>query len=84
MEAVFDRVIDQLLPILPRHIDRWDNMKLSNWEKNIGATKYYARVRPRKVPEMLQKAMKLTQDEMETYFGEVLRLLEVTNAKPED
>ena len=82
VEAHFDAVIDQLLPILPRHIDRWQNMKLSNWEKNISATKYYARVRPKKIPELLKAAMKLTKAEMEEYFGAVLEKLEVTNAKP--
>ncbi len=83
VERQFDEVIAQLEPILPRHIERWDNMKLKNWRTNIGATKYYARVRPRKIPGLLQKAMKLTDAEVETYFGEVLRKLEVTNARPE-
>lgn len=83
VESKFDEVIAQLEPILSRHIERWDNMKLKNWYTNISATKYYARVRPRKIPELLQKAMKLTDAEVETYFGEVLALLEVTNAKPE-
>lgn len=82
VESKFDEVISQLEPILPRHIERWDNMKLKNWYTNISATKYYARVRPRKIPELLQSAMKLTDEEVETYFGEVLALLEVTNAKP--
>ena len=83
VDAAFTRVIDQLEPILPRHIERWNNMKLKNWETNISATKYYARVRPKKIPELLQKAMKLTNAEVETYFGAVLEKLEVTNAKPE-
>ncbi len=83
VEAAFDRVIAQLEPILPRHIERWDNMKRSNWEKNISATKYYARVRPRKIPELLKKPMKLTNAEIEEYFGAVLEKLEMTNAKPE-
>ena len=83
VERQFDEVIAQLEPILPRHIARWNNMKLKNWQTNISATKYYARVRPRKIPGLLQKAMKLTDAEVETYFGEVLRKLEVTNAKPE-
>lgn len=83
VEAHFDAVIDQLDPILDRHIARWQNMKRSNWSKNISATKYYARVRPRKIPELLQKAMKLTDAEVETYFGDVLRLLEETNANPD-
>jgi len=83
VEAHFDRVIAELEPILPRHIARWKNMKLTNWQKNIRATKYYARVRPKKIPEMLKSAMKLTGEEVETYFGEALRLLEETNAAPE-
>jgi len=83
VEAQFDEVIAQVDPILDRHIKRWKNMKRKNWETNIGAIKYYARVRPRKVAEMLQKAMKLTDEEVELYFGEVQALLEVTNARPE-
>ena len=79
VEARFDEVIAQLEPILPRHISRWKNMKIENWRKNIRATKYYARVRPKKIPEMLQKAMKLTDAEVEEYFGETLRLLEEIN-----
>lgn len=83
VEAAFDEVIAQLEPILPRHIERWNNMKLKNWQTNINATKYYARVRPRKIPELLKKAMKLTNAEVEEYFGAVLEKLEVTNTKPE-
>nr|MBR4280543.1 CotH kinase family protein [Clostridia bacterium] len=81
VENQFDEVLAQLEPILPRHIDRWKNMKLKNWQTNISATKYYARVRPKKIPELLQKAMKLTDAETGAYFGEVLRKLEVTNTK---
>lgn len=83
VENHFDEVIARLEPILPRHIDRWNNMKLKNWQTNINATKYYARVRPRKIPELLKKAMKLTNAEVEEYFGAVLEKLEVTNAKQE-
>ncbi len=79
-EAVFDEAIRQLEPILPRHIARWKNMKLTNWRKNIHAIKYYARVRPKKIPSLLQKAMKLTKEEMDLYFGKTLALLEETNA----
>ena len=82
VEAHFDAVIDQLEPILPRHIARWKNMKLSNWKTNIKATKYYARVRPRKIPGLLKTAMKLTNAEMEEYFADTLALLEETNKAP--
>lgn len=79
VESAFDEVIGPLEPILPRHIARWKNMKLDNWKKNISATKYYARVRPKKIPGLLQTAMKLTDREVEQYFGEALRSLEETN-----
>ena len=82
VEAHFDAVIDQLEPILPRHIARWKNMKLSNWKTNIKATKYYARVRPRKIPGLLKTAMKLTNAEMEEYFADTLALLEENNKAP--
>ena len=84
VEKHFDDVISVLKPILPRHIERWKNMKMENWKKNIHATKYYARVRPKKIPEMLKKAMKLTNAEVEEYFGETLKLLEETNKRPEE
>jgi len=83
VEAHFDKVIDVLKPILPRHIERWKNMKMENWKKNIHAIKYYARVRPKNIPEMLKKAMKLTQAEVDEYFGDTLKLLEETNKRPE-
>ena len=79
VEAHFDAVIEKLEPILPRHIARWKNMKIENWHKNIRATKYYARVRPKKIPELLKKAMKLSGAEVEQYFGHALRVLEEYN-----
>lgn len=83
VESRFDRVTEQLEPILGRHISRWKNMTMTNWRKNMNAIKYYARVRPKKIPEMLKAAMKLTDEEVDLYFGEVLKTLEITNAKPE-
>ena len=83
VEARFDEIVAQVEPILPRHIARWKNMKIENWRKNIKATRYYARVRPKLIPEMLQKRMGLTDAEVEEYFGDTIRLLEETNAKPE-
>ncbi len=83
VKAHFDTVIAQLEPILPRHIARWKNMKIENWRKNIHATEYYARVRPKEIPKLLKGPMKMTNAEMEEYFGETLRLLEETN-KPEE
>lgn len=82
VEARFDMWTGILEQILPRHIARWKNLTMDDWHINVDAVKYYARLRPKKIPELLQKAMKLTDEEVETYFGEVLRLLEETNTLP--
>jgi len=81
VEERFDRVTSILEEILPDHIARWKNITLKNWRTNVNAVKFYARTRPKKIPSMLKKAMKLTDEEVEYYFGDVLRLLEVTNTK---
>lgn len=82
VEARFDMWTDILEQILPRHIARWRNLSLDDWHTNVSAVKHYARLRPMKIPELLQKAMKLTDEEVELYFGEVLKLLEETNTQP--
>ena len=84
VETRFDEVIAQLEPILPRHIARWKNMKIANWQKNIKATKYYARVRPKKIPALLKTAMKLTDAEVEEYFGHAMAVLEEYNTFGKD
>ena len=45
----------------------------------MDAVKYYARVRPTKIVSLLQKHMKLSDAEVQTYFGKVQALLEQTN-----
>ena len=79
VRAVFDQWESDIGAILPRHIERWKNLTMEKWDKNIRSARYYARVRPLKVPALLQTAMKLTDAEVETYFGETLRLLNETN-----
>ena len=79
VEEHFLAMENALEPLLPRHIERWGSPKLANWRKNVNATKYYARVRPKKVVGWLAKRMKLTDEEVETYFGEVQRKLEELN-----
>lgn len=77
--APWEAVLEDLLP---RHNQRWPYLTMERWRKNVNATKYYARVRPKKIIPMLKKRMKLTDAEVEQYFGELIRTLEVTNAKP--
>ena len=74
--APWEAVLEQLLP---RHVQRWGSPKLVNWRKNVNATKYFARVRPRKIVAMLQKRMDLTDEEVAFYFGDVQRQLDDVN-----
>lgn len=78
--APWEEVVGQLLP---RHLERWKSKNFTEkaWRQNVDAVKYYARVRPMKIVGLLQKHMKLTDDEVETYFGAVQALLETVNAK---
>ena len=65
--------------LLPRHLERWPHFTLKAWRQNVDAVKYYARMRPVKIVEMLQKHMKLTNAEVEQYFGAVQKLLQSKN-----
>ena len=78
--APWEEVVGQLLP---RHLSRWKSKNFTEkaWRQNVDAVKYYARVRPTKIVELLQKHMKLTNAEVEKYFGQVQALLESTNKK---
>ena len=79
VESKFSYMEGVLEQLLPRHVQRWSSPKLTNWRKNVNATKYYARVRPKKVVAWLQKRMNLSDAEVEAYFGAVQRLLEEEN-----
>ena len=65
--------------LLPRHLSRWKHVTMKAWRQNVDAVKYYARMRPVKIVSMLQKHMKLSDAEVEQYFGDIQRLLESTN-----
>ena len=62
--------------LMPRHIARWPHFTMKDWRKNVDAAKYYAKMRPLKIVSLLQKHMKLTDAEVETYFSRVQKLLE--------
>ncbi len=81
VEEAFAPWEETLETLLPRHLKRWPHFSMDDWRQNVKAVKYYARVRPMKIVSLLQKHMKLTDDEVETYFGSVQRLLETVNAK---
>ena len=79
VEARFAPWEKTLESLLPRHLERWPHFTMKEWRQNVDAVKYYARMRPVKIVSLLQKHMKLTDAEVEQYFGETRRLLEGLN-----
>ncbi len=59
--------------LLPRHIARWKNLTMNSWRQNVNAIKNHARRRPAVSVFLLQKALKLTDEEVWYYFGPVLK-----------
>lgn len=84
-ETVVDPVIDQweatLKELLPRHVKRYTSLTVPTWRTNVGAFRYAIRTSPRKTIEAVSEILKLTKAEQEHYFGHVLELLAVQNAK---
>jgi len=79
VESKFEPWEQVLEELLPRQNERWPYLTMKEWRQNVDAVKYYARVRPRKIVSMLAKRMKLTDSEVETYFGPVQQLLDEQN-----
>lgn len=79
VEAAFAPWEETLETLLPRHLKRWPHFTMAQWRQNVKAVKYYARVRPVKIVGLLQKHLKLTDAEVEQYFGRVQKLLEDEN-----
>ena len=79
VESKFEPWEQVLEEILPRQNERWPYLTMKEWRQNVDAVKYYARVRPKKIVGMLAKRMKLTDAEVEKYFGEVQKLLDEQN-----
>ncbi len=84
VESKFQPWEDILTQLLPRQNKRWPYLTMEEWRQNVNAVKYYARVRPKKIVSLLAKRMKLTDQEVETYFGDVQRLLDQVNTLPKE
>lgn len=81
MESRYQLWEDALMPLLPRHFQRWKGLNEKNWRANVNASKYYARVRPLKVVDLLCKAMKVTKEERALYLGRAEELLKQYNSR---
>ena len=81
MEARFLQWENALEPLLPRHFARWKGLTYKNWRINVDAVKYYARVRPLKVIDLISQRMKVTKAEREQYFAAAEAALQQHNQR---
>ena len=81
VEPIFDRWMEQLEQILPKHFKKYPKLSLSGWRTNVKAVMYYVRLRPKYVIGYYCEALNVTEAEKQIYFGETLALLERYNAK---
>lgn len=81
VEARFLHWEQALEPLLPRHFKRWKGLTRDKWRINVDAIKYYARVRPLKVIDLICQCMKVTPQERAQYFGEAEKLLQQQNRR---
>ena len=81
VEPIYTKWHDAIEPILQRHVKKFNHINLKDWETNVNASMYYARIRPKKVIGYICTSLKVNKTDKEMYFGEVLELLEIYNSK---
>lgn len=81
VEPIFLKWHGTLEEILPRHIKKFKHFTLKEWDTNVHAAMYYARIRPKKVIDLICTNLKVNAKDKEAYFGETLKLLEIQNSK---
>ena len=81
VEPVFNKYIDTIDELLPRHIKKFPGLTMKEWKTNVGAAMYYARIRPKKVITWLSQRLKLTNAQQQEYFAHTLELLAQYNAR---
>ncbi|MBR5232065.1 MAG: CotH kinase family protein [Clostridia bacterium] len=81
VQPIYLKWHDALEPILQRHVKKFNHINLKDWETNVNASMYYARIRPKKVINYICTNLKVNKTDKAAYFGEVLELLEIYNGK---
>lgn len=81
VEPIFQKYIDTIGQLLPRHIKKFPGLTIKDWNANVNAAMNYARLRPKKVISWLSQRLKLTAAQQEAYFAHTLELLNQYNVK---
>ena len=81
VEPVFNKYIDTIGQLLPRHIKKFPGLTIKDWTANVSAAMNYARMRPKRVIGWLSKRFGLSAAQQESYFAHTLELLNQYNVK---
>lgn len=81
VEPIYEKWHAALSEILPRHIKKFRHFTFEEWDTNVHASMYYARIRPKKVIGLICTKLKVNSADKEMYFGETLDLLDIYNVK---
>ena len=81
VEGIYLKWHSALEELLPRHIKKFKHFTLKEWDTNVHASMYYARIRPKKVIGLICTNLKVNATDKENYFGDVLDLLDIQNGK---
>lgn len=81
VEPIYSKWYNALEPILERHVKKFNHINMKDWNVNVNASMYYARVRPKKVINYICTKLKVSSADKQMYFDEILELLEIYNSK---
>lgn len=81
VEPIYQQWLDILSELMPRHIKKFRHFTFNEWNTNVHASMYYARIRPKKVIGLICTRLNVSSAQKKEYFGETLELLAVYNAK---
>ena len=71
--AEMDQWEAQMTPFIEQHVIRWPALTLTSWQKNVENVRKRLHDRPGEVLKAVQQYFKLTNEDMQTYFGEFLK-----------
>lgn len=74
VKAKINEMIGILLPEMPAHCERWD-FSVSTWKSELATLVSYAESRPQKLLGYTKKALDLSDEEMEHYFGAAIQAI---------
>ena len=85
VQPIYEKWFNTLAELMPRQIKTFPYSKftLNAWKTNVGASMTRVRTYPKKVINAICSKLKVNSTDKQAYFGEVIELLNVYNAKPQ-